>query len=278
MPLKPPQPPPANQRDWDRWARSVDVVPDDGTITTEKIVDNAVTNEKLRNSAALSVIGNPTGSEASPQDIAAGSDGHFLRRSGGAVGFGAIADADIPSSIARDTEVTTAISNHESAPDPHPSYQTAAEVTSAVNAGISAHEGAADPHPGYTTAAELSSAIAALNLTSGAYAPTGTGITNVAALTTYDCNYLRVGSVVTVSGRVDIDATATGNTVLVLTLPIETNFTSANQLAGVAANHEVSGHSAAIFADTGGERAQFQFNTTDTANRAMFFTFTYIVL
>ena len=40
---------------------------------------------------------------------------------------GAITDADIPASIARDSETAAAIANHEAKPDPHPIYLTQAE-------------------------------------------------------------------------------------------------------------------------------------------------------
>lgn len=52
---------------------------------------NKVTNGMIRQSAALSVIGNTTNATANVADIAAGADGNVLRRSGTAIGFGAIA-------------------------------------------------------------------------------------------------------------------------------------------------------------------------------------------
>lgn len=61
-------------------------------------VDNsAVTDAKLRNSAALSVIGRASNSAGAPADITAGSDKQVLRRSGTSLGFGAI---DLSSSAA----------------------------------------------------------------------------------------------------------------------------------------------------------------------------------
>lgn len=62
-----------------------------GTVITDGIADNAVTDAKLRDSAALSVIGNATNATANPADIAATSDHEVLRRSGTSVGFGAVA-------------------------------------------------------------------------------------------------------------------------------------------------------------------------------------------
>lgn len=62
-----------------------------------------ITNSKLRNSAALSVIGNSTNASADPADIAAGTDGFVLRRSGTTLGFGQIVAAGIA-----DANVTTA--------------------------------------------------------------------------------------------------------------------------------------------------------------------------
>jgi hypothetical protein len=62
-----------------------------GTTATAGIADNAVTNAKIRDSAALSVVGRSANSTGDPADIAAGTDGHVLRRSGTALGFGTLA-------------------------------------------------------------------------------------------------------------------------------------------------------------------------------------------
>jgi hypothetical protein len=39
-----------------------------------------------------------------------------------------LTDSDIPATIARDTEVATAITNHEAAANPHPTYLTQTEA------------------------------------------------------------------------------------------------------------------------------------------------------
>lgn len=59
-------------------------------LPTAGLVDNAVTDPKLRDSSALSVIGRSTNSTGDPADIAAGSDHQVLRRSSTTLGFGAI--------------------------------------------------------------------------------------------------------------------------------------------------------------------------------------------
>lgn len=60
-----------------------------GTLNST-IVNNAVTDAKLRDSSALSVIGRSANSSGDPADIAASVDGKVLRRSGTDLGFGQI--------------------------------------------------------------------------------------------------------------------------------------------------------------------------------------------
>jgi len=76
----------------------------DASVTTAKIADSSstttgVTNAKLRQSAAVSVIGRSANSAGAPDDIAASSDDHVLRRSSGTVGFGTITGGSIAAGI-----------------------------------------------------------------------------------------------------------------------------------------------------------------------------------
>jgi hypothetical protein len=153
-----------------QYARNVPVVPDpnsvdsdlikdlavtepkfaDGAVSARATADKAITDAKLRDSNALSVIGRSTNTNGTPADIALDAAGKFLVRRANQIVGDTIQDADIPSSIARDTEVAAAITAHEAAGDPHPGYTTAAELAAA----ITAHEGAGNPHPVYLTQAE----------------------------------------------------------------------------------------------------------------------------
>lgn len=100
------------------------------SVGTDELEPDAVTNDKLRDSAALSVMGRPSASGGNPSDIIATVADTFMVRRGSALTWDALEDGDIPASIARDAEVTTAVST-------------------GVSAAITAHEGAADPHPIY---------------------------------------------------------------------------------------------------------------------------------
>lgn len=68
-----------------------------GTVITgpTAVPNNSITDAKLRDSSALSVIGRASNSVGDPADIAAASDGDVLRRSGTALGFGAIPESSV---------------------------------------------------------------------------------------------------------------------------------------------------------------------------------------
>lgn len=116
------------------------------------------------------------------------------------------------------------------------------------------------------------------NIGWGTYTPTLTNVADLDASTAYVCQYMRVGNVVTVSGKVDVDPTAGATeTRLGLSLPIASNFTANQQLAGIG--HSLADdETAAIYADTTNDRAELYFTSVGTASHEMFFTFTYQVI
>lgn len=118
-----------------------------------------------------------------------------------------------------------------------------------------------------------------LYVASGKYTPTLTNATNVAASTAAECQYMRVGNVVTVAGSVDIDPTSSTptTTLMGMSLPVASNFASNGQCGGVA--FEIgSGQVAQIRANTTSDYAEFVFSAVSTANRTWSFTFTYLVI
>lgn len=211
MPLRAPQVFPNDQRSWDQWTRSVPVVPDNGSVTTVTIAPKAVTNEKFRDSAPASVIGRNVNSPGQPADIVSGADDRFLVRRAGALAFGTIGDTDIPSTIARDTEVASGD----------------AAVTAAFQAADTALETAIlalpDPFPQYLTQTEGDARYAQLATVlqgSATYDPPsladGTGIT-----TTVTCTGAVLGGFARASFSLDLQgilltaAVSSANTVAV---------------------------------------------------------------
>lgn len=121
------------------------------------------------------------------------------------------------------------------------------------------------------------------NLTSGTYTPTlgATTSTNVAASTAFACQWSRVGNVVTVSGRCNIDpTTASIGTVLSITLPVASDLAASEQCQGTAAMSAVAGgYSGTISADAANNVANLSFTCgTDVANHSWSFIFSYQVL
>lgn len=80
-------------------------------ISTAKIADNAVTDGKLRDSGALSVIGRSVNSSGDPADISAGTDHFVLRRSGTTLGFGLLTNNNIDAAAAIDFSKLAALAD-----------------------------------------------------------------------------------------------------------------------------------------------------------------------
>lgn len=105
---------------------------------------------------------------------AGGTAGQFIRKQSTTdfdTAWAALVDGDIPAGIARDSEVASAVSAHEGAADPHPSYTTAAEAASAASAAVATHEAASDPHTGYQRESEKGAASGYASLDTGTLVP-----------------------------------------------------------------------------------------------------------
>jgi len=169
-------------------------------------------------------------------------------------------------------ELVAAFAAHTASTD----NTTAAELASAIvdeaiarDAAIAAHTASSDN----TTAAELAAA-----LESGTYTPTLTNSLNLDTSTAYLCQYMRVGTTVTVSGRVDVDPTAGGDTQLLITLPVASNFGQAEDCGGVAFAPLVAGQGAGLWGDPGSNKALMRWVAVDTTNQPMAFSFAYRII
>jgi hypothetical protein len=115
-----------------------------GTIATDGIANNAVTDGKLRDSAANSVIGRASGTSGDPADIAAGSNGVLRRIGAGTLGFGLIDKNNISGSVnSADTATSagyaTSAGNADTVDNLHASsfLRTDASSTTSGNIGFS---------------------------------------------------------------------------------------------------------------------------------------------
>lgn len=116
-----------------------------------------------------------------------------------------------------------------------------------------------------------------LTLAAGTYTPSLTNTTNLDSSTTFQCQYMRVGSVVDVSGKVSINPTAPGSVVLGISLPIASDITAPEGCAGAAVASGIAGQSAAILGDATNNRATLQFIAVDLTDQPMYFDFTYLI-
>lgn len=116
--------------------------------------------------------------------------------------------------------------------------------------------------------------------TSGTYTPTLTNTTNIASSTAFVCQYMQVGTFVTVSGKVTIDPTTAGiETVLGISIPVASNFNAEEQCAGTAVWNNLGNNAGgAIRADTTNDRATLRFSPASDASFNWFFIFGYQVI
>jgi hypothetical protein len=117
-----------------------------------------------------------------------------------------------------------------------------------------------------------------LDIEEGTYTPTFTNTANVSSFGTVNsASYMRVGDMVTVSGRVYINPiSANINTQFRMTLPISTTFSLFAELGGVFYSKNSQSLGGAILADTTYEQARFQYiNTSEIYGREFAFIYMY---
>ena len=116
-------------------------------------------------------------------------------------------------------------------------------------------------------------------LSEGTYTPTLTNVTNISASTAYVTGYYRVGSNVTVYGKIDLTPTAAASTAteIAISLPVTSNLAAEQDLGGAAESDIISGGSARIKADATNDRASVVFKAGTTSASSYSFTFSYQV-
>lgn len=104
-------------------------------------------------------------------------------------------------------------------------------------------------------------------------------VSNLDTVTGFQCQYLRLGNTITVSGKIEVNPTLTATVTQVdLNLPVASNFGAEEDCGGVAFARSVAGQGAEIYAEITGNKARMQWTSTDVTNQPMSFTFTYRVI
>lgn len=114
---------------------------------------------------------------------------------------------------------------------------------------------------------------------SGVYTPTLTEVANLDSSSNAECQWMRVGNTVTVSGKFTIDPTTTlTNTQLGISLPVASDFGAVEDCGGVAYASAIATQGFAIRADATNNRAEVVGKCVDTTSQIHYFIFTYQVL
>lgn len=121
--------------------------------------------------------------------------------------------------------------------------------------------------------------VTAANIASGTYTPVLTNVTNVTASTSYQAQYMKIGNVVTVSGKFDLNPTLAASTAteLGISLPIASNFSAEENLGGDASSDAIASEIARIKADATNDRASVVMKSISISNDSYAFTFTYLI-
>lgn len=114
----------------------------------------------------------------------------------------------------------------------------------------------------------------------GTYTPTLTNSANIDSSTAYVTSYTKIGNMVYVSGKVDVNNTADATlTTLGISLPIVSNLANEQELAGVMSScSSTAVQVGRISGDTANDRAQVNFIAAGTSNNGFSFYFAYRII
>jgi hypothetical protein len=267
MPIRPFKDIPADVVQWSKFLKDADVTPSDESVGKDQLIDGEVTFAKIQNVEPDRLLGRDTSPAGTVQELEVTGGLEFT-------GSG-IQRSELTGDIVAGAGDTVTEFREGAAASLLGRFDTTigpiADIESTVDGQVLKR----------VAGALLFQALGIsdiANLVSGTYTPTLTNTTNLDGTTAYACQYMRVGSVVTVSGRIDVNPTAGASTVVGISLPIASNFSAPEQCGGVAFCQTVAGQGAAIFADATNDRAQMEWIAVDIGARGMFFSFTYQII
>jgi len=116
--------------------------------------------------------------------------------------------------------------------------------------------------------------VGAVAFVSGTYTPTVTSTANIQSASATECQYIRVGNVVTMSGSFSIDPiSASTTTSIELSLPIASNFDNISNLGGVARTTFFCEQTAFLSAQTTTDRIDVDFISSASCVLISVYTF-----
>jgi hypothetical protein len=116
-------------------------------------------------------------------------------------------------------------------------------------------------------------------VTSGTYTPTLTNGTNVDSSTSSVCQYTRIGNIVTVFGKIDVDATTLNSqTDVDISLPIASNFAAVTDLNGMTTTMGTNSGYGFVKASIADDRGTLSYFAASTSTTSQYFSFSYQVL
>lgn len=116
-------------------------------------------------------------------------------------------------------------------------------------------------------------------VTAGTYTPTCVALVNVGGISASLCQYMRVGSVVTVSGRVDFAPSGSGAaTRFSMTLPITTAFAAATNAGGSCIADSTVAQAFSVYANSASALVYFEGRSATTSTVGHYFSFTYRII
>jgi len=114
-------------------------------------------------------------------------------------------------------------------------------------------------------------------LTSGIYLPVAANVSNTSAITVDTAQFMRVGNVVTVSGRIAFTNTLNSPSQISITLPVATVVSRVRNVAGTA-NENIAEKIGIIRGRTGTNDALLEVDGLNSSTYTIYYTYTYRVL